>query len=180
MEVKRAFRYLASDSPEPRRGKHLQGVSPTECSATERGTGLRTIEAFCSCLILHCRNYGNKGTFPSPRSSDLVGKVYLYSQRHFTTILSYNKPFQIAILFGHESVLFSPLFSYLAHFKKVLWLTHSILASPLADRFPSSHCCRIPSNLSCGTMGSRPNFTPLAFAAAIPSFCLCRINSRSV
>ena len=58
-------------------------------------------------------------------------------------------------------------------------VTDSMLAA-LADNSPCSHCFFNDSRPFGRSIGFLPNCPPFRFAAAIPSACRCRINSRSV
>jgi len=67
-----------------------------------------------------------------------------------------------------------------AHTRNVLCVTPSWSAVFLADSRTSLHFLNTASNASGRSISPRPNFTPRAFAAAIPSACRWRRSSRSV
>ena len=64
--------------------------------------------------------------------------------------------------------------------KNVVCDTSRIFAACRAEIFPLYHWPRISSNDSGFCLGRAPKRTPRACAAAMPSACLARINSRSV
>lgn len=58
-----------------------------------------------------------------------------------------------------------------AHFRKVLWQIFNCFPAALADNRPCCQASRHSSNPAGISFGLRPKCVPLAFAAAIPSFC---------
>ena len=66
------------------------------------------------------------------------------------------------------------------HRRNVRWVMFNCAAACLAESSPRSHCRRTCEKFSGFFIGCRPKCTPRALAAAMPSACRCRMNSRSV
>ena len=64
--------------------------------------------------------------------------------------------------------------------KHVIYVTPSLLPASRADIFFSSHDLFIEIYSAGLAFGLRPNLTPRCLAAAMPSACLCFMNSLSV